>query len=122
MRGLVDDVRYAVRALRRAPGFSSLAIATLAAGVGLTVAMFSVVYGVLFRPLPFTAPDRVVQVFRTGPDGRGGNVAAPVGATVCASRVGCAESGALHAVSAKKSANAMFARSWSLFIILGPAG
>lgn len=74
MRGLVDDVRYAVRALGRAPGFSSLAIATLAAGVGLTVAMFSVVYGVLFRPLPFAAPDRVVQVFRTGPGGRGGNV------------------------------------------------
>lgn len=74
MRGLVDDVRHAARALGRAPGFSLVAIATLAAGVGLTVAMFSVVYGVLLRPLPFASPDRVVQVFRTGPDGRGGNV------------------------------------------------
>ena len=52
MRGLVDDVRHAARALGRAPGFSLVAVATLAAGVGLTVAMFSVVYGVLLRPLP----------------------------------------------------------------------
>lgn len=74
MRGLIDDLRHAARALRRAPGFASLATVTLAMGVGLTVAMFSVVYGVLFRPLPFAAPDRVVQVFRTGLENQGGNM------------------------------------------------
>ncbi|MFN8641913.1 MAG: ABC transporter permease [Candidatus Binatia bacterium] len=75
MRGLVDDVRHAVRALRRAPGFSAAAIATLGAGVGLTVAMFSIVYGVLFRPLPFAEPARLVQVWRTSVDGTRGNFA-----------------------------------------------
>ena len=65
MRGVLDDLRQGVRALRRAPGFCALALATLALGIGATAAMFSVVYGVLFRPLPFAAPEQLVRVWQT---------------------------------------------------------
>ena len=63
--GVVEDVRQGVRALRRAPGFCALALLTLALGIGATSAMFSVVYGVLFRPLPFAAPEQLVRVWHT---------------------------------------------------------
>ena len=65
MRGVIDDLRQGVRALVRAPGFCALALATLALGIGGTAAMFSVVYGVLVRPLPFAAPDELVRVWLT---------------------------------------------------------
>ncbi len=65
MRGVLDDLRQGVRALRRAPGFCTLALLTLALGIGATSAMFSVVYGVLFRPLPFAAPEQLVRVWQT---------------------------------------------------------
>ncbi len=73
MSGVVDDLRQAARALRRAPGFCALALATLALGIGATAAMFSVVYGVLVRPLPFAAPEQLVRVWSTaaGDGGRG---------------------------------------------------
>ena len=64
-RGVLDDLRQGVRALRRAPGFCALALLTLALGIGGTSAMFSVVYGVLFRPLPFAAPEQLVRVWQT---------------------------------------------------------
>ena len=72
-RGILDDLRQGVRALRRAPGFCALALLTLALGIGGTAAMFSVVYGVLFRPLPFAAPEQLVRVWHTasGDGGRG---------------------------------------------------
>ena len=65
------DARYALRRLRRAPSFSIGAIATLAVGVGASVAIGSLVHGVLLRPLPFAEPDALVDVrFRTpGLDG-----------------------------------------------------
>ena len=65
MTGVLDDLRQGVRALRRAPGFCALALLTLALGIGGTAAMFSVVYGVLFRPLPFAAPEQLVRVWQT---------------------------------------------------------
>lgn len=65
MRGVLDDLRQGVRALVRAPGFCALALTTLALGIGATAAMFSVVYGVLFRPLPFAAPEQLVRVWQT---------------------------------------------------------
>jgi putative ABC transport system permease protein len=68
MRGVLDDLRQGVRALVRAPGFCALALATLALGIGGTAAMFSVVYGVLVRPLPFAAPDQLVRVWQTTAD------------------------------------------------------
>jgi predicted permease len=66
---LLKDVRYALRGLARSPGFFAVAILSLALGVGVNTAMFSLVDAVLFRPLPVSAPDTLVDVFSTGGDG-----------------------------------------------------
>ena len=60
MGSLLRDVRYSLRQLWRSPGFTLTAITTLAFGIGITTAIFSIVEGVLLRPLPFPAPDRLV--------------------------------------------------------------
>jgi putative ABC transport system permease protein len=64
-----QHVRYAFRMLRRQPSFASIAIVTLAVGIGATTAVFTVVDGVLMRPLPYRDPDRLVQLFN-GRNGR----------------------------------------------------
>ena len=66
---LWKDIRYALRWMRRSPGFSAVAILSLGLGVGVNTAMFSLVDSLLFRPLPVTAPDTLVDVFTTGGDG-----------------------------------------------------
>ncbi|HEV7705424.1 MAG TPA: ABC transporter permease [Gemmatimonadaceae bacterium] len=58
----VQDIRFAVRSLRRAPAFSLVAAMTLAIGIGANTAIFSVVRGILLRPMPFTDPSRLVMV------------------------------------------------------------
>jgi predicted permease len=63
--GLGYELRHALRRLVRAPGFSLLSIATLALAIGATTAVFSLVDGVLLKPLPFRQPDRLVQVSST---------------------------------------------------------
>src|ERR1700749_2797795 len=60
MNGLMRDVGYAMRQMRKSPGFALTAILTLAFGIGATTAIFSIVEGVLLRPLPFADPDRLV--------------------------------------------------------------
>jgi putative ABC transport system permease protein len=66
---MVQDVRYAIRGLGKSPGFNATVIFTLALGIRATTAIFSVAYGVLLRPLPYPAPDRLSrrsrQIFGT---------------------------------------------------------
>src|SRR5215218_2011653 len=62
---LLQNLRHAGRALRFQPAFSTVAILTLALGIGATTAIFSVVYGVLLRPLPYEAADRLVHFGQT---------------------------------------------------------
>ncbi len=67
MESLLLDLRHALRALRRTPGFTLTAILSLALGLGATNAMFAVVNGVLLRPPPYAEPDRLVLVWTTSP-------------------------------------------------------
>ena len=67
MTGFWNDARLAMRGLFRARGFAAITIGTLALGIGAVTAIFTVVNGVLLKPLPFENPDELVGVWHTAP-------------------------------------------------------
>jgi putative ABC transport system permease protein len=76
--GLGQDLRYGIRQLGKSPGFTLIAVLTLALGIGATTATFSVVYGAVIRPLPWKEPERLVRLFFVSPEGeRHGAFSAP---------------------------------------------
>ena len=72
---LIQDVTFAFRQLLKNPGFTVVAVITLALGIGATTAIFSAVHAVVLRPLPFPDPDRILAVYEDYRSGRG-NVSA----------------------------------------------
>src|ERR1700730_14780987 len=71
MNSLLQEVRLSARSLLKRPGFSLVAILTLALGIGASTAIFSVVDAVLLRPLPYPAQERLVEVRELNEAGRG---------------------------------------------------
>src|SRR5262245_29707207 len=71
---IVRDVRFAARLLAKSPGFTVIAVGSLALATGATTAIFSIVHSVLLRPLPLAAPDRLVQVAEIHQVGGAGSV------------------------------------------------
>jgi putative ABC transport system permease protein len=77
---ITQDLKHAIRSLRRKPSFTAVVVLTLAIGIGGTTAIFGAVNAVLLRPLPYPDADRIVQVFKTtvtAPDRVGGTVSPP---------------------------------------------
>src|SRR6185503_20439969 len=63
METLFKDLRFSIRSLRKRPGFTAVVVLTLALGIGANTAIFSVVYSVLIKPLPFNRSDRIVLLW-----------------------------------------------------------
>src|SRR6476646_11057972 len=77
MGTIFQDLRHSLRLLRRSPGLTSVSVLTLALAIGATTAIFSVVYGVLLRPLPYSDPGRIMAVFEVNSGGRWSRLADP---------------------------------------------
>jgi putative ABC transport system permease protein len=74
---VISDCRYAIRQFRRNPGFTVVVVLTLALGIGATTAIFSVVYGILLRSLPYSNPSRIMAIFEVNSKGGWSRVADP---------------------------------------------
>jgi predicted permease len=77
LHSVVSDCRYGLRQLRKNPGASAVMVFTLALAIGAATAIFSVVYGVLLRPLPYTDSTRIMAVFEVNSQGRRSHLADP---------------------------------------------
>ncbi len=73
---LPADVRFAIRSLRKNPGFTAVAVLTIALGLGANTAIFSFLDGVLLRPLPYPEPERLVQLWEKPPGGQRNGISA----------------------------------------------
>ena len=86
LESFLADIRYAVRWLRKSPGFTLVAVASLAIGIGFNTALFAIVDAVLFKPLPVAAPARLVDVFTSDSTGTSSSAPRPIPTTAISAR------------------------------------